>query len=282
MSEATGIQEAATGVAEPETEVNAELNEDGTPKEEVAQTEEEKAAAAAEEQRQKKQNHRDRRIEGMFSQNAALRGQVDRLSQQIAELQNSMTVKAADQNPAPDPTKYPDVQSFIAAQNNWLAAEVERRTESAIKKHQPQNQQPAGDPEWLGRTAAFKAENADFDAVIRQADSDGVQLPNNVLEIIRRASDGPALLYHIAKNPDVANELMSVTPADAALQLGEIRVEIKAARKKTPPVSKAAPPAHIPKGTGEKARKSPEEETPTEYAKRRNAEERKLHPERFR
>ena len=281
--EGTGIQDVATGAATEQAD-NAEPQEVVEGNEStVEQTPEQKAEAeqqAVEQDKVKKQNHRDRRIEGVFHQNAALRGQISALQQQVEKLAGAMTAKAEATDPKPDPAKFNDAASYVAASNEWMVRETARQVDAAISKRMPQ--QGGANTDWIGKATAFKASNPDYDQAIAQADQEGVQIPNFVSEIIKQVSDGPAILYHIAKNPDVANELMGMNNADAILHLGTIRAEIRASATKKPVVSRAAPPIKPPKGTGDKVSKSVDEMSSSEFAAYRNAQEKKLHPERFR
>jgi len=123
--------------------------------------------------------------------------------------------------------------------------------------------------------------HADFDEVI--SDIDHVQFKPESQDALRQAVEvmefGSEILYHLAKNPDVAEELSILPPAAFAVKLGEIHGEIK--RSKTAPPQKSKAPAPITPVSGNtKPEKSYDDMTDDEFVKQRRKEQ-KAHAMRY-
>jgi len=69
-------------------------------------------------------------------------------------------------------------------------------------------------------------------------------------EAIMESDEGPAIAYHLAKNPELAEKISTMSRTAAALEIGSIRAELIAERKKgaTRVASKVPPP--VPKIEG--------------------------------
>lgn len=84
------------------------------------------------------------------------------------------------------------------------------------------------------------AENADdYFSVTR---SPSLRISAAMSEAIQESDDGPALAYHLAKNPDLADKIADLSPLAAARELGRLEAKLTREREKPPVVSKAPPP----------------------------------------
>lgn len=97
--------------------------------------------------------------------------------------------------------------------------------------------------EFDGRIESFKkAEKiTDFDVAFRDPRDGGPTITDAMAETIMAAEDGPALLYHLAKNPQLSADIARMTPLQQAREIG--RLESKLAKPAVPKVSGAPPPA---------------------------------------
>lgn len=64
----------------------------------------------------------------------------------------------------------------------------------------------------------------------------------NMFEAVQSADDGPAVLYYLGKNPEVAERLANLPPLSMAREIGKIEAN-KLAKEKPPSVTKAPKPA---------------------------------------
>lgn len=84
----------------------------------------------------------------------------------------------------------------------------------------------------------------DFDEAL--ADIDHVKFSGDAQKALNEAMValpyGSEVLYHIAKNPDLAEEISILPPSVLAVKLGEIHADIRREKTKKPQVSKAPAP----------------------------------------
>ena len=89
--------------------------------------------------------------------------------------------------------------------------------------------------------------------------------PSKFMDVVLQVSDAPdALLYHLGKNTDLAEELADLTPIQLAKKLARIETAMTEALK--PQQSKAPKPLQPVRGSGV-VTKSPDQMTDAEYAK---------------
>ena len=91
--------------------------------------------------------------------------------------------------------------------------------------------------EFFNREKTFQETVDDYMAVTR---NNALPLTNDMLDIISEAEDGPAVLYYLGKNVDIAHKLSTLTPLQIAREIGRIETKVVAERKSEP--TKAPPP----------------------------------------
>ena len=127
------------------------------------------------------------------------------------------------------------------------------------------------------KTADFNAREAEFDAKVDDYEKvtrrDLTHLNLDTVEAIKESEEGPAILYYLGKNPDVARKLFEMSPLSMARELGRIE-----ATKLAPPepstTNAPAPPPKI-KGGDNTVRVEPtsaasDKLSDDEWLKRRN------------
>lgn len=143
-----------------------------------------------------------------------------------------------------------DVFAYTAARAAFEARQAVRE-EFREQRQQEQSKEQAkrqveASEEFFDRAEEIKTRIPDFDKTIEKFYGDGGRLSPTVQEEIRESEKGPALVYHLAKNPHIAAELNSLSPRDVAREIGrlEARLASPAPKKQT-----AAPaPLNTPKG----------------------------------
>jgi hypothetical protein len=118
------------------------------------------------------------------------------------------------------------------------------------------------DAQFGDREQEFSKDLPDYFEVTRGQ----VPITNEMAEVIKLSEHGPALAYHLGKNPRIAASIARLPPLQAARELG--RLEAKLSDKPKPPqVSGAPPPAPKIAAGNPQVEKNPSEMTDVEFAK---------------
>lgn len=136
-----------------------------------------------------------------------------------------------------DDAKY---QAYIFETAQKRSVEAARRELEAERERRTKAQRDAS---FQVRSQEFAKTAEDYeDVTIRN-----VRLPitDAMAEVIKESEEGPALFYHLGKNPDVAAKIAQLPPIVAARELGKIEAKLAFEREKAKekPVSKAPQPA---------------------------------------
>lgn len=143
-----------------------------------------------------------------------------------------------------------DIYAFERARIAWEArqavrSEFQERDQREQAKEHTKRQAEASE-EFFDRVEDIKPRIPDFDKTIETFYGNGGRFSPAVQEELRESDKGPALAYHLAKNPHIAAELNSLDPRSVAREVARIeaRLDSPAPRKQT-----AAPaPLNTPKG----------------------------------
>lgn len=172
----------------------------------------------------------------------AAEARAEELQRKLEALNQPKSQAPSDASDEPKPEDFKTVGEYAKAYTKWEVAQslkVER--EQAAKSRQQQAVQHAQD-EFGKRVAEFAKTIPDYDEIVSQAD---VDVPQHIAIHIVESDVGPALGYHLAKNPDELTRLKSLSPTRAIAELGKL--EMKLEKKPQPPaaapqVSKAPAP----------------------------------------
>lgn len=156
----------------------------------------------------------------------------------------SNTANESPNKPTPD--QFQDYAEYVESLTEWKADQKVREALSArdadkAKEAQAKVQQTREEA-WNERQASARISMPDYDEVVGLSD---LQISPHVAETLLDSEQGPALAYHLAKNPDVAERINGLSPLAAAREIGRIEASIssKAATAPAKPVTK--PPAPI-------------------------------------
>jgi hypothetical protein len=130
-------------------------------------------------------------------------------------------------------------QSYIFEQAEKRAVTAARSELSAEKEREAAERRASS---FKSRASEFAKTVEDYDSVVRNPQLD---ITKEMAEAIRDSEDGPALAYHLGKNPDIAEKIAQLSPVTAARELGKIEARLAYEREKAkekPVVSKAPPP----------------------------------------
>lgn len=104
------------------------------------------------------------------------------------------------------------------------------------------------------RSASFKSKEAEFSKTVKDYEQvtrdPSLRISQTMVEAIAESDDGPALAYHLGKNPEVAAKIASLPPIAAAKELGRIEAQLAFARESAKQKTVSEAPAPPPKVEG--------------------------------
>lgn len=249
---AAGAKPDADGATKPKKPIQPRINEL------VAEREEARALALAEGQK------------------------ASELERELADLKSKLEALQT----APDPVettrpvrdKFATQEEFDDAMIDWRADQrIAERERKAIEARQ-QTVQSQIVQNWQARQEEFRKTTEDYDEVLGGAD---MQFPQFMLDALIECDPGVA--YHLAKNPDVGERLLKLTPTAALRELGKLEDKLAAGASAPAPApapaaavrvetSKAPPPIETLKGGSSVVQKDPKDMTYQEFRKWREAQ----------
>lgn len=185
-------------------------------------------------------------------------------------------IKASESAESPQIPPMPSLEDFDYDQNaytqavtGWIANQQALQVNQAMTQQQRWQAEQARKQAQLetinafkARQEAFESDHPDFKSTVSKYQFQS----QHVAEAIINSENGPALAYHLAQNPKLAQTIESSNPVYALMELGRIEARLSA----PPPVtqSKAPPPADdvTPSGT---TQKDPEKMSMHQYAEMR-------------
>jgi hypothetical protein len=158
---------------------------------------------------------------------------IRQMRKQIKALQKQLNARSQPvEQPAP-------TRADFATEEEYIDARVAHQVNKAV-----QPQQPVQDP-FAAKFAEARKAHTDFDEALE--DISHVMFSSDAQTALRQAVEtlpyGSDILYHIAKNPDLAEELSILPAAAFAARLGDIHGDIR--RTKTATKKPSAAPAPV-------------------------------------
>lgn len=185
------------------------------------------------------------RTERMRRRMQAMATELDGLREQLA---------ARKESPPDDAPKEADFNGdYFAYQAAKTAHEIkqglkaefaeERNRQATERLHRTQQEMVEDFEE---RSEDFRARIPDFDDAIGKFVAGGGKFSPALVEELHQSEMGPALAYQLAKNPQLANSLNSMSPREVAREIG--RLEAKASLPNPKKQTSAPPPLRTPSG----------------------------------
>lgn len=160
----------------------------------------------------------------------------ERASKAVAEAQaateraNKMEAEAAalkakyepvklEQDPKPNATQFTDIDEYSKALEEWSADNALRNQAKKEVEQRAVLQQELTAKSWQDRQAAIKESIPDYAEAIN---SSGIEIPNACADVIMESDVGPQILYHLAKNPELANRIKVLSPSKALVEIGKL------------------------------------------------------------
>lgn len=132
-----------------------------------------------------------------------------------------------------DPKEFIKAATKYAIQEEKKALAAERASEAEAKVLETKTST------WVERQNSARESITDYDEVVSSAD---LPVQNHIRDALLDSEKGPELVYHLAKNPDVLDRLNSLSPLQAAMEIGRLEAKLATPAAASKPVSNAPPP----------------------------------------
>jgi hypothetical protein len=168
----------------------------------------------------------------------------------------------------PDPTKYENQADYIEALTDYKVAKIKKDFESEKAKEGQEQTHKQALASYENRSKEFAKVQTDFTEKIEEFDDEnpGFQWTPAMSKLIVDSEVGPAVLYEMAKDHNIAKRLNSLDPLTAAKEFGKLEAKLSTP-KTVVKKSTASPPPKPISGTKQEVKKSiyDEDLSPSEY-----------------
>lgn len=234
-----------------------------TPSEEVKPEDEKKPEEKKPEEPRK--NHDQRRWERTLKERAEYKAKAEWLEAQL----NQQKVPT-QQSGRPARDQFTNDEDYVDALTTW---KVDQKLGSVKQELAHQQSQSRTQTEWVSKINQARTDYSDYDTVME--DAQDIPIDPSVAEAIQSSDLGGDIAYYLAKNPEEAIRINSLSPIAAAREIGRIEsyVEYEKTHKKVAPVSKAPSPIKPVRSSTGSGTKSFEDMSPGEYVVYRNKQD---------
>lgn len=182
----------------------------------------------------KKENHDSRRWTKLVRERAEYKAKAELYEKVLSEKQGNGDTA----------TKKPTLSQFDGDVEQYTDALTDYKLALAGKKSSdsPANRSDNGERSWRAKEASAKSNYPDYDDVVY--DSDPLQLPGGAIEAIMTSDVGADIRYLLAKEPELAEKLETLSESAAIREIGKIEARIEASKKsqsEKKPVEKKLP-----------------------------------------
>ncbi len=265
-----------TAVAATETPPAAEETKVATTPPEgsadTAETTEPPAADETEEgqERDEKGRFKPNRVQERIDELTRQKGESAREAAYWRGVAEANKPKAETPPPANDPTSRPKVEDF-ETYDDFTEALTDWKLDQRDQKRDATQRAEAQATTWQQRAAAAKESLPDFERVLSESTA---PMTKDMAEVLRDSEHGPALAYHLAKNPAEAERIARLSPLAAARELGRIEATLSApkAPAAAPKKVTSAPTPPTPIGAGRSSEGDPAKMSYKDYEAWRDAQ----------
>jgi hypothetical protein len=237
----------------PEAPIEAVVDEE-TPTEPIsAESENEPQAEEEVVTEERKPNPKlEKRFSKLTSEREMARQEAERERQRATDLERELQELKKQASPTqtfvdeePQPHQFADAFEYAKALSEWSAENAIKQLKQREEEARIQAERQAQIDTWLKRQEAVKAELPDYEEMIESAE---VMVSDQVKEAIMESDVGPRILYHLAENPEFAEQLAGYSTARALKEIGklEARYEQKAEAPKAEPSKPVATKSKAP------------------------------------
>ena len=215
-------------------------------------TKDEQPEAEDEAQQQEDQKPDNRKVQKRFDELTKQREEArrevtrEREAREVAEAKtrdleaklNPPAQPKSDSKPAP--AQFNDAFEYAEALAEWSAEQALSKRDQQDAERKVKAEREKVIDSWTKRTESVKAELSDYDDVIA---SSTAAVSDQVRDAILESDMGPKILYHLAKNPDIAEGLASKSMASALREIGRLEATLTSPQASAKP---AATPSRTP------------------------------------
>lgn len=123
--------------------------------------------------------------------------------------------------------------------SEYLVTHARESAKADVDKTLAQERYARARSDFSSKESEFSSNLDDYHIVTRNND---LKISAPMLEVMQGSDEGPAVLYYLGKNPDVAERLAGMQVLDMARELGHIEAT-KLSHEKAPSIPKAPAPA---------------------------------------
>ena len=148
----------------------------------------------------------------------------------------------------PEPVAPKTLADFNYDETQYQAHLMQQATQQAVEAAKRELQAQAQREREIRRQQTFAQKQAEFAETVEDyrdvVFNESLPITPAMAEVIQESDDGPALAYHLGKNPDLAARIAALPPIAAAREMGRLEARLSAEKEKAkaPVVSKAPPP----------------------------------------
>jgi len=211
-----------------------------TPTEEVVETVEGEVKAESEEKSEPSESSTEKKQD-------TLQERIDKLvaARREAQEQAEYWKRKAEVQPTPEeftPGKtLADFNYDEDAYSKYLVEETRNAVQSEVQTSLERDRAARREAEFSAKEREFADDVDDYDRVTRNP---SLRITNEMVEAVQMSDDGPAVLYYLGKNPEVASRLSELPPLAMAREIG--RIEANELRKPGKSTTNApAPPPKV-------------------------------------
>lgn len=203
-----------------------------------------------------------------FDEVYRLRRDAERERDYWRELANKSQPKEPEVTTQPTPEQYGfDDAKYQAALTEYNKGVARSEAIAVIQAERAREQHQQRVQSFRQREADFMAKNPDYRDVVYGEAFMSVPLTTETVELIAESPDGPAIALHLAKNLELASQLASLSPVQAAKEIGRIEARLAKEAEKPKPLTNAPPPPPSIEAVEPAVEKDPAKMTDAEFAK---------------
>jgi len=205
------------------------------------------------EQKERKPNPKiERRFSEITKQREAARAEArkerearETLEARLKELESKAQPKAAQAEPdaigpEPKPEEFNDMFEYAKALAEYTADKKLMERDKAEAERKTQEARAQFEQNWAQKVDQARQQLPDFDDMIQSSD---VAVSDPVRDAIMESDVGPQILYHLAENPEFAQELGKKSVISALREIGKLEARFEKAEQPQAASDPAAKPA---------------------------------------
>lgn len=132
-----------------------------------------------------------------------------------------------------------DPSKFSKMQNEWVQKQVNKRVEQAVKQIEVRQSEQATRQAFESKVAEFRKNAPDFDTVLSNPALP--RLAERAAKEVIHSERGPAIAYHLGKNPDLAARIARMDPDGQIKAIGRLEEQLSKSTQQEPSTTVAKP-----------------------------------------